>query len=168
MASEMKYGICPQCGYINFYVNPSKFPICESCGYEDPIIMTTEEMREFESSLNLPETESKNDKVKPVVSTADLQSHEALREKYVYPSEHFSKKAYNDMLEYDRKERKRLQEFWDTAGRSEQSKPKCPTCGSTDLRKVSVGAKTVSVGLFGIFSQKVKKTWHCNSCGYEW
>ena len=168
MASEMKYGICPQCGYINFYVNPSKFPICESCGYEDPIIMTTEEMREFESSLNLPETESKNDKVKPVVSTADLQSHEALREKYVYPSEHFSKKAYNDMLEYDRKERKRLQEFWDTAGRSEQSKPKCPTCGSTDLRKVSVGAKTVSVGLFGIFNQKVKKTWHCNSCGYEW
>lgn len=168
MASEMKYGICPQCGYINFYVNPSKFSICESCGYEDPIIMTTEEMREFESSLNLPETESKNDKVKPVVSTADLQSHEALREKYVYPSEHFSKKAYNDMLEYDRKERKRLQEFWDTAGRSEQSKPKCPTCGSTDLRKVSVGAKTVSVGLFGIFSQKVKKTWHCNSCGYEW
>ena len=168
MASEMKYGICPQCGYLNFYVNPSKFPICESCGYEDPIIMTTEEMREFESSLNLPETESKNDKVKPVVSTADLQSHEALREKYVYPSEHFSKKAYNDMLEYDRKERKRLQEFWDTAGRSEQSKPKCPTCGSTDLRKVSVGAKTVSVGLFGIFSQKVKKTWHCNSCGYEW
>lgn len=168
MASEMKYGICPQCGYINFYVNPSKFPICESCGYEDPIIMTTEEMREFESSLNLPETESKNDKVKPVVSTADLQSHEALREKYVYPSEHFSKKAYNDMLEYDRKERKRLQEFWDTAGRSEQPKPKCPTCGSTDLRKVSVGAKTVSVGLFGIFSQKVKKTWHCNSCGYEW
>jgi len=46
--------------------------------------------------------------------------------------------------------------------------PKCPTCGSTDLRKVSVGAKAVSVGLFGIFSQKVKKTWHCNSCGYEW
>lgn len=168
MASEMKYGICPQCGYINFYVNPSKFPICESCGYEDPIIMTMEEMREFESSLNLPETESKNNKVKPVVSTADLQSHEALREKYVYSSEHFSKKAYNDMLEYDRKERKRLQEYWDTAGRSEQPKPKCPTCGSTDLRKVSVGAKAVSVGLFGIFSQKVKKTWHCNSCGYEW
>lgn len=168
MASEMKYGICPQCGYINFYVNPSKFPICESCGYEDPIIMTMEEMREFESSLNLPETESKNNKVKPVVSTADLQSHEALREKYVYSSEHFSKKAYNDMLEYDRKERKRLQEYWDTAGRSEQPKPKCPTCGSTNLRKVSVGAKAVSVGLFGIFSQKVKKTWHCNSCGYEW
>ena len=168
MASEMKYGMCPQCGYINFYVNPSKFPICKSCGYEEPIIMTMEEMREFENSLNTPEKESKNDKVKPVVSTADLQSHEALREKYVYPSEHFSKKAYNDMLEYDRKERKRLQEYWDTAGRSEQPKPKCPTCGSTDLRKVSVGAKAASVGLFGIFGQKVKKTWHCNSCGYEW
>lgn len=168
MASEMKYGICPRCGYVNFYVNPSRFPICESCGYEDPIIMSMEEMRNFEENLNIPETESKSNKVEPVTSTADLQSHEALREKYVYSSEHFSKKAYNNMLEYDRKERKRLQEYWDTAGRSEQPKPKCPTCGSTDLRKVSVGAKAVSVGLFGIFSQKVKKTWHCNSCGYEW
>ena len=168
MASEMKYGICPQCGYINFYVNPSKFPICESCGYEDPIIMTTEEMREFESSLNLPETESKNDKVKPVVSTADLQSHEALREKYVYPSEHFSKKAYNDMLEYDRKERKRLQEFWDTAGRSEQSKPKCPTCGSENLSRIS-GIGTISIfGNFGITNGDAGKTFKCNNCGYRW
>lgn len=46
--------------------------------------------------------------------------------------------------------------------------PKCPTCGSTKIKKVSATSKAVSVGLFGLFSQKVKKTWHCNSCGYEW
>lgn len=46
--------------------------------------------------------------------------------------------------------------------------PKCPTCQSTNIRKVSVTSKAVSVGLFGIFSQKVKKQFHCNSCGYEW
>lgn len=46
--------------------------------------------------------------------------------------------------------------------------PKCPTCGSVNIRKVSVESKAVSVGLFGIFSQKVKKQFHCGNCGYEW
>lgn len=50
----------------------------------------------------------------------------------------------------------------------EANRPKCPTCGSTKIKKVSATSKAVSVGLFGLFSQKVKKTWHCNSCGYEW
>lgn len=162
------YVICPHCGYVNLQFNASKFPICKCCGYEDPIIMSMDDMRVFVKNLNLPTADLNSNKLGTIASTSDSPSDEALREKYVYNNEHFSKKAYNDMLEYDRKECKRLQEYWDTAGRSEQPKPKCPTCGSTDLRKVSVGAKAMSVGLFGIFSQKVKKTWHCNSCGYEW
>lgn len=162
------YVICPHCGYVNLQFNASKFPICKCCGYEDPIIMSMDDMRVFVKNLNLPTADLNSNKLGTIASTSDSPSDEALREKYVYNNEHFSKKAYNDMLEYDRKECKRLQEYWDTAGRSEQPKPKCPTCGSTNLRKVSVGAKAVSVGMFGIFSQKVKKTWHCNSCGYEW
>lgn len=46
--------------------------------------------------------------------------------------------------------------------------PKCPTCGSTKLSKVSTISKAGSVALWGLFSQKVKKIWHCNNCGYEW
>lgn len=46
--------------------------------------------------------------------------------------------------------------------------PKCPTCGSTDLSKVSSISKVGSVLMFGLLSQKVKKTWHCNNCKYEW
>ena len=48
------------------------------------------------------------------------------------------------------------------------NKPKCPTCDSTKLSKVSTISKASSVVLWGLFSQKVKKTWHCNNCGYEW
>ena len=44
----------------------------------------------------------------------------------------------------------------------------CPTCGSTNTKKISGLSKAASVGLFGIFSQKVKHQFHCNSCGYEW
>lgn len=46
--------------------------------------------------------------------------------------------------------------------------PKCPTCGSTNIRKISATSKAVSAGLFGIFSPKIRKQFHCNSCKYEW
>ena len=46
--------------------------------------------------------------------------------------------------------------------------PKCPTCGSTNIRKISATSKAVSAGLFGIFSSKIRKQFHCNSCKYEW
>ena len=46
--------------------------------------------------------------------------------------------------------------------------PKCPTCGSEKLSKVSTLSKAGSVFMFGLLSQKVKKTWHCDNCGYEW
>lgn len=48
------------------------------------------------------------------------------------------------------------------------NKPKCPTCQSENIQKISVMTKAGSVALWGIFSQKVKKQWHCNSCGSEW
>ena len=48
------------------------------------------------------------------------------------------------------------------------NKPKCPTCNSTNLKRVSTTSKVVSVAMWGLLSQKAKKTWHCNSCGYEW
>lgn len=46
--------------------------------------------------------------------------------------------------------------------------PKCPTCQSTDILKISGLSKVVSVAVWGIFSQKVHKQWHCNNCGSEW
>lgn len=46
--------------------------------------------------------------------------------------------------------------------------PKCPTCGSSNIKRVSGTSKAVSVAMFGLLSQKVKKQFHCNNCGYEW
>lgn len=50
----------------------------------------------------------------------------------------------------------------------ESSVPRCPTCGSTNLKKISGLSKAGSVAMWGLLSQKVKKTYHCNMCGYEW
>lgn len=40
----------------------------------------------------------------------------------------------------------------------------CPYCKSTNTTKISGISKAGSVVMFGIFSQKVKKQWHCNDC----
>ena len=46
--------------------------------------------------------------------------------------------------------------------------PHCPTCSSTNIKKISGLSKAGSVFLWGVFSRKVHKQWHCNSCGSEW
>ena len=40
----------------------------------------------------------------------------------------------------------------------------CPYCNSTNCKKISGISKATSVAIFGLFSQKVKKKWHCNNC----
>ena len=71
-----------------------------------------------------------------------------------------------DIIEYNSK----LAQFKSAIEQEKQNSniPKCPTCGSTKLSKVSAMSKTGSVIMWGLFSQKVKKTWHCSNCGYEW
>ena len=45
--------------------------------------------------------------------------------------------------------------------------PKCPTCSSTNIHKISGLSKAGSVAMWGIFSRKVHKQWHCDSCGTD-
>lgn len=46
--------------------------------------------------------------------------------------------------------------------------PKCPTCGSTNIRKMSGIERGASIAAFGIFSKKINKTFRCGNCGYTW
>lgn len=50
----------------------------------------------------------------------------------------------------------------------EASKPKCPTCGSTNIRKIGAGERLTSVATFGLFSKKLNKSFKCKNCGYTW
>lgn len=46
--------------------------------------------------------------------------------------------------------------------------PKCPTCQSTNIKKITATSKATNAVLFGLFGNKRSKQFHCNSCGYEW
>lgn len=45
-----------------------------------------------------------------------------------------------------------------------QNKPKCPVCGSTNLKKLSAINRSVSFGVFGFASNKIGKTYECQKC----
>ena len=142
--------VCPVCGNRNR--SEDRFPICDFCGCEDVIILTDDEISEIQDDIRkLPEKaqqkylteEPKSDFYKMGIMTTEY-----IRQKYVFNDPRFSKSKFN---ERERKEEKDYQEF------KEQSK-----------RDVSALSKGVSVGLFGIFSQKVKHQFRCKTCGYEW
>ena len=46
--------------------------------------------------------------------------------------------------------------------------PKCPTCGSTNIKKISGTKRFVSTGIFGLASSNIGKTMQCKNCGYKW
>ena len=50
----------------------------------------------------------------------------------------------------------------------EDGAPKCPTCGSTDIVRISTTSKMINIAAFGLLGNKRKKTFHCNDCKYEW
>lgn len=46
----------------------------------------------------------------------------------------------------------------------EQNIPKCPICGSTDLKKLSALDRGVSAFMWGLGSNKIGKTYECRKC----
>ena len=45
--------------------------------------------------------------------------------------------------------------------------PRCPTCGSTNIKKISGTKRWVTTGMFGLGSSNVGKTMQCGNCGYK-
>ena len=50
----------------------------------------------------------------------------------------------------------------------EQNIPKCPTCQSTNVTKISTTKKAFGFAAVGVFSSNFGKTMECKNCGYKW
>lgn len=46
--------------------------------------------------------------------------------------------------------------------------PKCPTCQSTDIKKIAFNEKATGYILFGLFSKTARSQFECENCGYKW
>ena len=104
------------------------------------------------------------------------ESDEMLREKYFYgkldsdvTKAATTKRKYWESPEGVEQRNKEMDQWYAKQNAQKFSTgPKCPTCGSTNIRKISTGERMVSVGILGLFSKKINKSFKCNSCGYTW
>ena len=46
--------------------------------------------------------------------------------------------------------------------------PKCPTCGSTNIKRITTANRAVSVLTLGIISGKIGKNYECLDCKAKW
>ena len=141
-ASTTGMNVCPKCG--KFIIAKQK---CPDCGTDMIDCNCTE--AEWASML-LDDTLDKWE--------------EQMRNKYVLSSDKFDNDLYRNCIKDEKKEDAYYNELMNNAPPTIH----CPTCSSTNIKKVSGTSKAISAVMFGLFSQKVKKQFHCNSCGYEW
>lgn len=60
------------------------------------------------------------------------------------------------------------QYFQKTMNNRQQNLPKCPTCGSTNISKISGVKRVVHGYAFGLFSKTARSQFECKNCGYKW
>lgn len=70
------------------------------------------------------------------------------------------------IIEAPKKERKQIQ--YVPQNTVHYGTPRCPTCGSERVERISVGSKVVGGAMFGLFSSNVRKSYVCKNCKYKW
>lgn len=100
-------------------------------------------------------------------TNADEQGKKKILSEYKQPSSYHPVEGHPDLLEEDDKIDAKVRQ--ELAEEQERAKyvPKCPVCGSPDLRKISATSKVLDVAFWGFAAGKPKKTYHCNNCDYE-
>ena len=86
--------------------------------------------------------------------------------------------VYTDNDYYCLKDNYKLKHYSDEQCFMEQDKqrekeqliniPKCPTCQSTKIKKISTATKAVHGFAFGLFSKTVHCQFECLNCHYKW
>ncbi len=137
--SEIVFYVCPQCSTLTGDLSNEKVN-CHFC--HTPMIETEVIYKDAFSNKEI---------------------RQSLKEKYAY-----SNPLYNEEL--DKQIREQVRKEVDNIKPASQNSnvPKCPTCGSTDIKRISTANRAVSIGLFGLLSGKIGKNYECRNCKAKW
>ena len=82
----------------------------------------------------------------------------------------FDEKAFNHCIQaIDEEIQDYIKQIDSKNQQSQQfNQPKCPTCGSVNIRKISATKKAAGGFMFGLFSKTAKSQFMCDNCGYKW
>ncbi len=149
---------CPEC---NKEIS-DKAKVCPHCGYEQPV--KKHMYGEYCPKCLKSQMKHDENRMCPFCKIRMKDSiYGTLEEVYNYGENHpelkeapeFDEKAYQRRINW-------VPISYSSTG------IKCPTCQSTNVQKIGAGERAVSVGMFGLFSKKINKSFKCNSCGYTW
>lgn len=79
-----------------------------------------------------------------------------------------------DIIEYElkmtqfRTQYEQQQSLKQTQVQQSNNRPKCPTCGSTNIQKISATRKAMGAIGFGLFSKTARSQYECLDCKYKW
>ena len=163
--------ICPECG--KEISDQSKQ--CIHCGYPISEIITPHRTDERICIVNgkeiylhflLDNIETK-EKFDRLVRTIDCKGTTAIK----IIKEVEETKKIPETLNFETRTQSLKRQEQEKLQRQQQEQanlPKCPTCGSTNIRKIGGVERGTSIVAFGIFSKKINKTFKCGNCGYTW
>lgn len=137
--------VCPKCASISSGTSG----IIKKCNY---------------CNIELIETDMLFSEMFSSAKAEDIKLKEqSLKEKYAY-----SNPLYNEEL--DKQIREQVRKEVDNIKPASQNSnvPKCPTCGSTNIKRISTANRAVSIGLFGLLSGKIGKNYECKNCKAKW
>lgn len=145
---------CAKCGatrrlYKSDFENPDKL-ICVLCMGKE--YLPVPEKYITYSSCGFP------------IINEDLESE--FIEEVVKKSPNFDQSCFDSKDEI-RAQRKRDWEDIKASAKERSLSPKCPICGSTNIKKISFTSRAVKTALFGAVGaiDDAGKTWKCNNCG---
>ena len=150
---------CPVCGYVD---GEHIRTVCPFCGHE--LSNSNHLLKEMRGKFRW--------EIEPIA--------EDIFQNLVKDNPEFDNKAYQFRVEKQREETRRADAIakkkWDeqmAKGREilaerAANAPRCPTCGSTDLKKIDAFDRAISVSFLGLASGKIGKSFKCNHCGYMW
>lgn len=150
---------CPVCGYVD---GEHTKTVCPFCGRE--LSDSNHLLKEMRGKFRWG--------IEPIA--------EDIFQNLVKDNPEFDNKVYQFRVEKQREETRRsdaiAKKKWDeqmAKGREilaerAANAPRCPTCGSTDLKKIDALDRAISVSFLGLASGKIGKSFKCNHCGYMW
>ena len=110
---------------------------------------------------NIPRIETDVD-IMDVIKNNDVE--EELKQRYCYNNQLYDPELAEKI---DKEVNENVRNIHPTPMQS-PNVPKCPTCGSTNIKRISTANRAVSIGLFGLLSGKIGKNYECRNCKAKW
>lgn len=152
MASLYMY-ICQNCGYITDYTQEQiKTTKCICCGNTDYVCLDVNPVEFYKMSQGRIDA---------------LLSQKLGMPEWLVARKQIEWKKIREEIEREQSAQ-RLSQRNEQRRIENQNKPKCPTCGSTNVEKISTTKKAIGFVAVGVFSSNFGKTMHCKNCGYKW